>query len=166
MRTNVHRHRTFFRRVRPSLRYREQDSARGPQGLCMADGTARQEDAPRAHHRDNHHHDCRRGMGGHHPDRIRDALHCRNRFLNFPDPRKNKETKMYTVNLCIAHDDWGRSVMGRTFTRRGLKKFIHRHAHVIESVHSRLYTKTKHGFLHFIPAEDVSRKPMSGWVNR
>lgn len=73
---------------------------------------------------------------------------------------------MYTVNLCIAHDDWGRSVMGRTFTRRGLKKFIHRHAHVIESVHSRIYTKTKHGFLYFIPAEDVSRKPMSGWVNR
>ena len=73
---------------------------------------------------------------------------------------------MYKIIPLIAKNDWGTSITDRSFTRRELKKFIHRHAHVIESVHSRLYTKTKHGFLHFIPAEDVSRKPMSGWVNR
>lgn len=78
---------------------------------------------------------------------------------------ENQGKNMYTVNLSIAHDDWGRSVMGRTFTRRGLKNFIHRHAHVIENVHSRLYIKTKHG-LYFIQVENVSRKPMSGWVDR
>lgn len=59
---------------------------REPHGLRLARGSARQKDAPRAHHRDDNHDLRRYRVGRNYPHSIRNDLHRWHRFLEFPVP--------------------------------------------------------------------------------
>lgn len=71
---------------------------------------------------------------------------------------------MYKIIPLIAKNDWGTSITDRSFTRRELKKFIHRHFYVLENVHCGLFIYSARRGVAPWPAtcDSASRKPISG----